>query len=102
MLVYKHNANSEIGIDVLEKPEGYELQEDEFTSLPEGNTPYQLVDGKLVASTTDEAKAAGEQWLKAHGYSTKPQLTESQTVDATLMKQLALLTQRVNELEAKQ
>lgn len=102
MQIYKYNANSEIGIDILEKPEGYKLQADEFASLPAGNTPYKLIDGKLVASTSDEAKAYGKQWLEAHGYSTKPQLTESQATDAALMKQLALLTQRVNELEAKQ
>ena len=100
MQVFKYNPNSELGIDILVKPNDYQLQEGEFDKLPEeGTTPYKLVNGQLVGSTPQESAAVGQQWLKDHGYPTGQQLTPGQVADAAMMKQLALLTEKVNELE---
>lgn len=98
--IFKYDKKSEIGVSVYEVPEDYELQEDEFDSLPtEGTAPYKLVNGELVGSTPEEAQELGKEWLKENGYNTQAEPSKTDKTMAMLIKQVALLQKEVATLK---
>lgn len=98
--IFKYDKKSEIGVTIYEVPEGYELKENEFDSLPEeGTAPYRLINGELVGSTVEEAQELGKEWLKENGYNTQPEPSKTDKTMAMLIKQVALLQKEVATLK---
>lgn len=85
--IYKYDESSITHIVAKTVPDDYGLGTNEFAELPTGYTPYQLVDGKLVASTKEASDAIAQQYLQKHDLTPKP--SEMQTQMTMLTKLLA-------------
>lgn len=108
MIIYRYDKDSRTGVDVLQMPDNYELQDGDYSSLPIGLTPFKVVNNQLVASTQDEHDQAESAWLKAHPEdvppvtNTKPQPSPAQKANADLMAQMMKLMQAQNAQVEKQ
>lgn len=106
MLIYRYDKDSRTGVDVLQMPDNYELQDGDYSSLPNGLTPFKVVNNQLVASTQDEHDQAESAWLKAHPedaapvVNTKVQPSQTQQANAQLMMQLATMQTQQAQVNA--
>lgn len=98
MIIYHYDASSETGVSVYSVPDDYTLKAGDFTTLPEGYTPYKLINGKLTASTKEESDAF---YQKQNGNSATValQITPTQQMMAVFTKQMSTLSGQVTALE---
>lgn len=100
MIIYRYDKDSRTGVDVLQMPDNYELQDGDYSSLPTGLTPFKVVNNQLVASTQDEHDQAESAWLKAHPEDATP-ATDSKPVASSEDKANAALMMQIMNLQSQ-
>ncbi len=97
MIIYRYDADSETGVSVYDMPDDYTVKTGDFTALPEGYTPYKLVNGVLTASTKEESDAYYKQQGNAPA---TPTASPETKVMAVMNKQIINLSQQVFKLQS--